>query len=181
MTLAHLLPIAVAAVALFFASFLSWMVLQLHKQDWKKIDREAEFMAAVGAFNLPEGSYLFPMADNPKEMQTPEFQAKYAAGPRGILSLYPKANMGANLGLTFLYFLIVSFILGYLASIAFQPGAEFLQVFRFVFAAGLPMFLGAILSHAIWFRMRVTGQVIESIAYAAITALIFASLWPPGA
>jgi hypothetical protein len=43
------------------------------------------------------------------------------------------------------------------------------------------MFLGAILSHAIWFRMRVTGQVIESIAYAAITALIFASLWPPGA
>ena len=178
MTGAHLLPIVLAAVALFFASFLSWMILQLHKQDWKKIDREAEFMTAIGAFNLPEGSYLFPMAASSAEMQTPEFQAKIRRGPAGILSLMPKANMGANLGLTFLYFLAISFVLGYLASIAFKPGTEFLQVFRFVFAAGLPMFLGAIVAHSIWFRMRITGHVIESLAYAAIAAAIFAGLWP---
>ena len=62
MTVAHVLPIFLSAVALFFASFLSWMMLQLHKQDWKKIPKEDEFMTAVAAFNLPEGSYLFPMA-----------------------------------------------------------------------------------------------------------------------
>ena len=28
------LPIIVSAVALFFASFLSWMVLPIHRKDW---------------------------------------------------------------------------------------------------------------------------------------------------
>jgi hypothetical protein len=178
MTVAHLLPIAVAAIALFFASFLSWMVFQLHKRDWKKVDREAELMSAIGAFNLPEGNYLFPMAASNGEMQTPEFQAKYAAGPRGILNLMPKANMGVNLALTFLYFLAVSFVIGYLASVAFKPGAEFMEVFRFVARASVAIFLAAIVQHAIWFRMRIIGHVIESIAYAFITAAIFAGLWP---
>lgn len=178
MTLAHALPVVVAAIALFFASFLSWMVFQLHKKDWKKIDREAEFMAAAAGFNLPEGNYLFPMADTPKDMHSPEFQKKYDTGPRGILNLLPKANMGRNLGLTFLYFLAVSFVLAYLASIAFRPGAEFLDVFRFVATAAFTIFLAGIVQHAIWFRMRVTGHVIESVAYAVITAAIFAGLWP---
>ena len=39
------LPIVLSAVALFFASFLSWMVLQLHKQDWKKLWRLAHPLA----------------------------------------------------------------------------------------------------------------------------------------
>ena len=33
-------PIVISTVVLFFASFLSWMVLQLHKQDWKKLAKE---------------------------------------------------------------------------------------------------------------------------------------------
>lgn len=178
MTVAHLLPIALAAIALFFASFLSWMVFQLHKNDWRKVDREADLMSAISAFNLREGNYLFPMAASNAEMQTPEFQAKYAAGPRGILNLMPKANMGVNLALTFLYFLAVSFVIGYLASIAFKPGTEFLHVFRFVATAAFTIFVAAIVQHAIWFRMRITGHVIESVAYALITAAIFAGLWP---
>lgn len=36
-----LLPVLLSGVALFFASFLSWMVLQFHKQDWVKLDKEA--------------------------------------------------------------------------------------------------------------------------------------------
>ena len=40
-------------MALFFASFLSWMVIQLHKNDWKKIPKEEEFMAAAAACNHP--------------------------------------------------------------------------------------------------------------------------------
>jgi hypothetical protein len=178
MTTGLILPIVISAIALFFASFLSWMVLQLHKTDWKRIDREAEFMVAIGGFNLPEGSYLFPMAGSTAEMQTPEFQQKYAAGPRGILNLMPKTNMGANLGLTFLYFLAVSFVLAYLASIAFKPGAGFLDVFRFVATAAFATFIASIVQHSIWFRMRITGHLIESVAYAAITGAIFAGLWP---
>ena len=42
-----LVPVIVSAVALFFASFLSWMVLQLHKNDWKKFPNEDAVLAAL--------------------------------------------------------------------------------------------------------------------------------------
>jgi len=170
--------VLVCAVALFFASFLSWMVLQLHKKDWGKIDKEAEFMAVAAQCQIPEGSYMFPACNDHKEMQTEEFQKKYAAGPRGVLTILPKTNMGQNLVLTFVYFAAVSAGLAYLASMAFQPGASFVLVFRFVFTAAFMTFLASMVQHAIWFRPRIVGHVIESVAYAAITAAIFASLWP---
>lgn len=171
-----LLPILLCAVALFLASFLSWMVVQLHKGDWKKLANEDTVMAAVS--NAPVGSYMFPCSQSMAEMKTPEFQKKYEAGPRGILTILPKANMGVNLGLTFLYFLVVSFLLGYLATLALKPGAEFLDVFRFISTAGLMTFLAAMVQQAIWFRPRIVGHVIESIAYAAIVGTIFAAMWP---
>ncbi|MBI3860586.1 MAG: hypothetical protein HY290_01680 [Planctomycetia bacterium] len=172
------LPIVLSAVALFFASFLSWMVLQLHKGDWKKIDREDEFLAAAGQCHLAEGSYMFPGCKSNADMQSEDYKKKYEAGPRGVMTILPKVNMGQNLGLTFAYFLIVSTLLGYLASISISPGAEFMGVFRFVSTAALMTFLAAIVQHAIWFRNRIVGHVVESLAYAAITAAIFAALWP---
>jgi hypothetical protein len=172
------LPIVVSGVALFFASFLSWMVLQLHKQDWKRIDRQDEFMAAVRPFNLAVGSYMVPRPVNMAEMKTEEFQAKYKAGPRGVFTILAPTNMAANLGMTMGYFMVVSFGLAYLGGMAFKPGAPFLDVFRFFFTAGLFVFLSAIVQHSIWFRNRITGHVIESLLYAAIVGLVFAAMWP---
>ena len=172
------LPIIVSAVVLFFASFLSWMVLQLHKTDWNKIAKEDKLMATVKQCDLPTGSYMFPRCETHAEMQNPEFQAKYAAGPRGIMTIMAPVNMGQNLGLTFLYFLAVSIGLAYLASMAFPGGAPFLAIFLFVFVAALMAFLAAMVQHAIWFRPRIAGHVIESIGYAALVGIIFAALWP---
>ena len=62
---------------------------------------------------------------------------------------------------------------------AFPRGTGFfLVIFRFVSTAAFMMFLAAMVQHAIWFRTRIIGHVIESVAYAAITGLIFAALWP---
>jgi hypothetical protein len=57
-------------------------------------------------------------------------------------------------------------------------GADFMRVFRFVSTAGLLVFLSAIVQHAIWFKCRITGHVIESIGYAAIIGATFGALWP---
>jgi hypothetical protein len=171
-------PIVVSAVVLFFASFLSWMVLQLHKTDWNKVAKEDELMATVKQCDLPVGSYMFPRCESHAQMQTPEFQAKYAAGPRGIMTIMAPTNMGQNLGLTILYFLAVSTGLAYLASMALPRGADFMSVFRFVFVAAFMTFLAAMVQHAIWFRPRIAGHVVESVAYSALTAAIFALLWP---
>lgn len=172
------IPIVVATVALFFASFLSWMVLQLHRKDWVKLAKEDQFMQAVRDCEIPIGSYMFPGCGSAEEMKSEVYTKKWETGPCGVLSVYPRISMGKNLSLTFLYFLAINFCLAYLATLALQPGAEFMTVFRFVSTAGVMTFLAAIVQHSIWFHCRIVGHVVESIAYAAISGSIFAAMWP---
>jgi hypothetical protein len=172
------LPILLSAVALFFASFLSWMIVQLHKHDWVKLPQEDSFLGAVRPLNLAPGSYMFPGCNSQAEMQNPEYKQKVEQGPIGIMTVFGKVNMGRNLGLTFLYFLAVSFCIAYLGTIGIDSGAEFMDVFRFMATAGLLTFLPAIIQHSIWFHCRVAGHVVESIAYALIVGAIFGAMWP---
>ncbi len=173
-----LLPIGLSAIALFFASFLSWMVLQLHKNDWKKLSHEEEILAVLKPFDVPAGNYMFPACENPKDQQTPEFQAKWEAGPRGVMTFFQKSSMGANLGQTFVYFLVASFCLAYLGTLALPRGSGFMPVFRFMSTAAFLTFFSAIVPHAIWFKCRIVGHLIESIAFAAIVGGIFGAMWP---
>lgn len=173
-----LLPVGISAVALFFASFLSWMVLQLHKQDWVKLEKEDDVMDALRVAGVTTGSYMIPGCNDPKEMESEEYKKKFEEGPCGILTVFGQVSMGRNLGLTFVYFLVVSFCVAYLATLAIPAGADFMQVFRFVSTAGFMTFLAAIVQHAIWFHNRIVGHVIESILYAAIAGAIFGAMWP---
>ena len=172
------LPIVLSALALFFASFLSWMVLQLHRKDWLKLAKEDQLMQAVRDCEIPIGSYMFPGCGSAEEMKSEGYAKKWEAGPSGILTVYPRVSMGKNLSLTFLYFLVVNFCLAYLATLALKPGADFMAVFRFVSTAGFMTFLAAIVQHAIWFHSRIVGHILESIVYAAICGAIFAAMWP---
>lgn len=176
------LPILLSTIAIFFCSFLSWMVFQLHQKDWVKLDHEDALMETIREMDPPDGNYLFPGTESPSEMQDEAYQAKYKAGPRGIMTLLPEVNMGRNLALTMLYFFVCCCTFAYLASFALKPGsnpgADFITVFRFVATVALFTFSAAVVQHAIWFRMRVVGHVIESIAYSLIAGAIFAALWP---
>lgn len=173
------LPIALSAIALFFMSFLSWMMLQLHKGDWKSIPREDELLEAARKINLQPGNYMFPGCQTAAERNSPEFKEKWERGPKGVMTVFSDSGgMGQNLALTMLSFLVTSFCIAYLATLALKPGAPFLPVFRFVSTAGLLVYLSAIVQHAIWFRIRIIGHVIETIAYAAIIGVIFGALWP---
>lgn len=172
-----LAPTLVSAIVLFFASFLSWMVVMLHKKDWVKLDKEDDFIDAIRNLGVSPGSYMFPCFETPEEMKSEEATKKWKEGPVGVITVYDKVNMGRSLGLTFVYFAVCSFCLGYLATVAFPDGAETLQVFRLVATAGLMTFLAAIVQHAIWFQNRIVGHVIESIVYALIVGGIFAGFW----
>lgn len=173
-----LVPIVVATVALFFASFLTWMVLPLHFKDWRKLQQEDSLIGALTEIGIEPGNYMFPGWTTPDEMKSQEYQEKWERGPAGIMTIFPKVNMGKNLALTFIYFLVVTFCLAYLATLALPAGATFMPVFRFVATAGLLTFLPGVLCHSIWFHNRVVGHVIESIAYALIVGAIFAAMWP---
>ena len=180
MTFSLIIPILVSAVALFFASFLSWMVLQLHKQDWVKLAQEDKFLEAARGCDLSTGSYVFPACSSPEEMKSEEFIKKQEAGPCGFMTVTGRVKMGRNLGLTLVYFLIASFCLAYLTTLVFRPGdkADFMTIFRFVSTASFLTFFSAIVPHAIWFKCRIVGHLIESLAFAAIIGAIFGAMWP---
>lgn len=173
-----LLPILLCTVVLFFTSFLSWVVLPLHREDWGKLPDEDRVQQALRESGTPPGNYMLPGVLEPQEMHSETFRAKQQLGPIGVITLFPGMTMGRNLGLTLVFFFVVCTCLAYLAQLALPPGAGFRQVFRFVSTASLLTFLAAILQHAIWFRCRVVGHIIESIAYAAITGAIFGYFWP---
>ena len=180
MTISLAVPILLSGVALFFASFLSWMVVQLHKQDWVKLAQEDKFLEFARGCELATGSYAFPGCSSHEEMKSEEFIKKQQAGPCGFMTVTGRVNMGQNLGLTLVYFLIASFCLAYLTTLAFRPGdkADFMAIFRFVSTAAFLTFFSAIVPHAIWFKCRIVGHLIESLAFAAIIGATFGAMWP---
>lgn len=173
------LPILLATVAVFVASFVSWMVLGLHWSDWRKVVKEDELRTALGDLKLSPGRYMFPYPASKREGMCKEFAEKRASGVIGMMTIFPPGGgMGRQLGLTVGLFLAVNVTLAYLAAIGLRPGAGFVTVFRFVATAAVLAYLTGLLQYAVWFRVRVTGYLIESAAYGLITGLIFAALWP---
>ena len=152
------LPIVLSTVAIFFASFLSWMVVRLHEKDWTKLQHEESFIDHVRGLNLAEGNYMFPGCGSPSDVNTPAFKQKYNDGPRGILQILPVANMGKNLALTMLFFFVCNATFAYLASFALKSEADFITVFRFVATVALLTFASSIVQHAIWFKVRIVGH-----------------------
>ncbi len=174
---ALLIPILLTAVALFFASFVSWVVVPNHHADWGPMPSEDAVTDALRAANVPPGNYMFPWAA-PADRQKPEHLAKTERGPLGVITVFPGMTMGRNLGLTFVSCLVASFLLAYLGTLGLKPGASFREVFRFLSTAAVLTFLTSIVQHSIWFRCRVTGHMLESIVYAVIVGGIFGAMWP---
>ena len=102
------LPILVATVVLWFLSFFAWVLMSHHFGDFKKLDSESELMDVVKRTNIPAGNYMFPYSGTNTEQNSKEYQERYVEGPRGTLNVYDVPNMGLNMGLSILYFLVTA-------------------------------------------------------------------------
>lgn len=180
------MPTLVSSVVVFVASFLAWMVMPHHKKDWVQLPNEDELLPHL---KIAPGQYMFPFCATGADMKSDAFQAKWNSGPWGTLCVFKsKANMGQNMVATFIFYVIVSAWVAFLASSARLAGAERLDIFQFcAFAAVAAYALGGI-PNAIWFQktFRSTlNDVIDGIVYGVITGGVFAWLWPaanaPGA
>jgi hypothetical protein len=174
------LPILAAAVLVFLASSAIHVALPIHKGDHARLPDERCLGPLADA---APGSYVFPFAQSMDEVRTEPFQGKLDAGPVGFLTLMPRGSfgMGKSLALWFVQSLVVGTFVAYLASLALQPGAPYLQVFR---VTGAAAFLGYGFAHvhdsmwkgapwSITFKFMFDGLV-----YALVTAGTFAWLWP---
>ncbi len=177
------LPILLAAVLVFFASFVAHMVLPWHRSDRKKLADEEGVLAALRKFPIPPGDYFFPCVSSPKEMKEPAFLEKMKAGPVGVVTFLPAGppNMGKALGLWFVYCLAVGVLAGYVTGLALGPGVPYRIVFRFVSTVAFVGYSAALWQETIWYgRSWVTTlkSTVDGFAYAFLTAGVFGWLWP---
>lgn len=173
------MPILVSAAFVWIASFLTHMVLPVHKGEWKSLPDEDKTLDALAG--ISPGNYMFPwgtMAD----MKNPEFAEKQKRVPNGTATIWPgPVNMGRNLVLTYLSYVLIGLFVAYVCWHAFIGNARptYMEVFRI---AGTTAFMAhalGLIPHAIWYRgIRIWSILLDAIIYGAVTAAAFGWLWP---
>lgn len=177
------LPILATTVAVFFLSFLMWMVLPHHHKDFGALPDEDALMSTLRAQGLKPGLYGFPHCPDKESMKDPAWNAKRNAGPSGFLSVMPPGacNMGSALAKWFLLVLAISTITAYVASVSLPAGTPYMTVFRVVASCMLLAFCSNVLSDAIWksHPLRpVLMHIADGVVYALVAGGLFGWLWP---
>jgi hypothetical protein len=162
------LPILAAGLGGHVASTIAWTVLPHHKPEWPSIPADKDPRGWLGERGLAVGQYMLPPEGMPG-----------GRDDGGMLTLWSRRpNMGVNIVLTLAFFFTVATLTAYLASIGLPRGASAIDVFRFVFTIGLlTHVLGGSL-HVVWFRRRYLMDALDGVAYALVSAIAFATLWP---
>jgi hypothetical protein len=180
---ALLLPIVMATVIVFLASFILHMVLPLHRSDFKKVPREDDVMDALRPFDIPPGDYAMPLAAGMSEMSSPAFKAKYDRGPVAFMTVSTGAplSMSGSLVKWFVYCVLVSVFAAYLAGAALPVGAHYLEVFRFAGTTAFCCYAVGLWQMSIWYRrswVTTAKATIDGLIYALLTAGTMGWLWP---
>jgi hypothetical protein len=177
------LPIVLSAVLVFVVSAIIHMVLKYHNRDYKQLPNEDAVRAALRAGNPEPRQYIIPYCSDPKEMEAPEMRQRFIEGPVGVLNLRRPGppTMGPMLLQWFLFILVVSFFLGYLAAMTVEPGAPYLKVFRVVGVAGFLAYAAGQVPAAIWMGKPWSvawKELFDGLVYGLLTAGTFGWLWP---
>jgi hypothetical protein len=173
------LPIVLSAVFVFIASALMWMMMPHHKGDWTKAPNEDALLHAIRSPAMAPGQYMIPYcAGNQGKDQA--FQQKWKAGPTGVLTVTNACSMGRNMALSFIFYLVTSVFVAYLATLSLPAGAEYLKVFQVTGTAAILAYCFASIPHAIWFGrpLRATiNDLFDGVVYGLLTAGTFGWLW----
>jgi hypothetical protein len=177
------LPIVLSAVLVFITSSIIHMVLKYHNKDYTPLPNEDAVRAAIRAGNPAPAQYIIPYCADMKEVQSPEMQKKFAEGPVGVLNLKRPGppTMGPALGQWFLYSLVVSFFIAYIAAHSILPNTRYLEVFRIVGAVGFLAYGMGQIPAAIWMGKPWSiawKELFDGLVYGLVTAGTFGWLWP---
>jgi Flp pilus assembly protein TadB len=177
------LPVLLSAVLVFLTSFLIHMVLRYHTSDYKPLPNEEAVRAAIRSGNPPPAQYIIPYCANPKDMRAPDMQRKFVEGPVAVLNLKRPGppGMGTNLIQWFIFTLVLSFFVAYVACHTIQPGTPYLEVFRVVGAVAFLAYAFGQFPAAIWMGKPWSvawKEGFDGLLYGLVTAGTFGWLWP---
>ena len=176
------LPILLSAVIVFIASSIMHTVLTYHRSDYRQLPDEENLLAALRPANLKRGFYVFPYC-LPKDMKTPAAIEKYKQGPVGFMTIFPNGRpvLAKFLVQWFVFCLVISFFVAYLAAHTVAPHVHYLAVFRVVGTAAFLAYGLSQVSNGIWKGQpwaNTIKEVVDGLIYALLTAGVFGWLWP---
>lgn len=179
------LPILLGALLAWIASSLVHMLLKYHNGDYQELDNEDEVASAIRNGSPAKGVHSIPYCVDMKKMGEDAMQKKFADGPVAFVTIFDNGmpNMPKLIGQQILYFLIGCFLIAYCAALMLAPGADYLDVFRFVSAVAFLAFGWGQVPFAIWYGHKwstCAKYLLDALIYALIVAGVFAWLWPAG-
>jgi len=180
------LPILLSGVLVFIASALIWTMLKYHNSEWHQLPNQDAVHAALKTSNPPAGLYMIPFTADEKERRSPEFMAKVAEGPSGMLTVMPrgKMGMGGMMAKSLVSNWVVSFFVAYVAWHAFNyrgTPPSYLGVFRVVGAMGFMSYSFASLMDSIWFSVPWKSwflRALDALIFGLLMGGTFGWLWP---
>ena len=177
------LPILLSAVFVFIASAIIHMALKYHNNDYSRLPNEDAVRAAIRSGGAPPAQYIIPYCQEMKQMETPEMKQKYTEGPVAVLNLMRSGvpTMGKPLTQWFIFSLVISFFIAYIAAHAIPAGTPYLQVFRIVGAVGFLAYGATQVQQSIWWGKpwkNTWKDVFDGLVYGLVTAGTFGWLWP---
>jgi len=175
------LAILLAGLLCWVASALIHMLIKYHNADYKGLANEDAVSSALA--NKSPALYSLPYCSDMKAMGEQPMQKKFNDGPVAMITIMPNGmpHMGKLLTQQVLFFIIGSFLIGYLASISLIGTTDFIMVFRQVFIASFLTYGWAQIPFSIWLGhpwSNCIRYLIDALIYAAVTACTFAFLWP---
>jgi hypothetical protein len=181
--LALWLPILLSSVIVFVLSSLVHMVLPWHKSDYPSLPDENKVMDALRPLAIPPGDYMMPRPKSREDLKSPEFAEKMKKGPVMMFTVMPSGamSMGRNLGLWFVYLVVVGKLCALVAGSALPVGAPYMHVFHMVGLTAFIAYSAALWQMSIWYRRAwsiTLKYTIDGLIYALFTAGTFGWLWP---
>jgi hypothetical protein len=177
------LPILLSAVLVFLVSSVIHMLSPWHKNDYPKMPNEEAAMDALRPLAIPPGDYMVPRPAGRDDLRSAAFADKLAKGPVFIVTILPNGmmSMARNLGLWFVYLVVVGVFAAYIAGRALPAGADPWRVAQFAGATAFSAYALALWQMSIWYRRAWSTTIkatVDALIYAAVTALVLAWLWP---
>jgi len=177
-----MLPILVAAVAVFILSTVVQSLMPWHKRDFGNVPDDDTFLNVIRQLDIPPGDYMVPSPRLPSGARNPDFVEKWAKGPSVTMTVIPpSASMGRYMGQWFAFTLLVAAIAGWVTRMAVGPAGGDHAIFHYgAIITFLSYSLGA-WPLSIWYHRKWSTAfkgAFDAIVYGAATGLVFTWLWP---
>lgn len=177
------MPIVLGTFLAWIASAVIHMAIKYHNSDYQQLSNEDEVMSAVRNGSPKLGIHTFPFCIDMNDMKNEAVQEKFAKGPVAMLTVFPNGMppMGKLVGQQILFFLFGCTLIAYAATLALEPGADYMSVFRFVATVGFVTFGWGVIPFSIWFGhlwSMTAKYLLDALIYGVVVAGSFAWLWP---